>query len=395
MNISYLMKYVSRELHTIVRRYDSEGRLQETVCDRFDLTDVPGTDDMILPLFDGKYPLLAEGSQSVAYAVVHDGSYRYLIGPVILSGGALLHRFPPMSYEEEWLELLYECGIGQIIDVMLLMYNLSHDETLTRFDLVTYNCLETDKYHAIRRDFWESIFSSQETQSRHNPYDQERREIESIRTGNLEQLKRSWSEDTIGQVGVVSPNPLRNAKDLAIVLVTLGTRAAIEGGVLSEVAFTLSDTYINQIESVETVEAADKLGRDAEYHFTQLVHEGLERQTSDGHFPDIRVQSCKNYIFSHLHEKISLSDIAEDLKINPNYLASLFKKEEGVSVGQYILNEKINLAKNMLIYSPYHYSDIATYLGFSSQSHLGDKFRKVTGMTMSQYRNRYGVKDFI
>ena len=50
----------------------------------------------------------------------------------------------------------------------------------------------------------------------------------------------------------------------------------------------------------------------------------------------------------------------------------------------------VSLTKNLLTYSPYSYIEIATYLGFSSQSHLGKVFKKYTDMTLRQYRERYG-----
>ena len=81
--------------------------------------------------------------------------------------------------------------------------------------------------------------------------------------------------------------------------------------------------------------------------------------------------------------------------MNPNYISDLFKKEEGISITDYIRNEKIKLAENLLIYSKYQYIEISAYLGFSSQSHLGTQFKEVTGMTLKQYRDCYGVKEFI
>lgn len=75
--------------------------------------------------------------------------------------------------------------------------------------------------------------------------------------------------------------------------------------------------------------------------------------------------------------------------MHPNYLSSVFKEHEGISLYQYVLDEKINLVKNLLIYSTYTFSEIASYLGFSSQSHLGKVFKKLTGTTLQQYKNKY------
>jgi len=57
------------------------------------------------------------------------------------------------------------------------------------------------------------------------------------------------------------------------------------------------------------------------------------------------------------------------------------------------MREKIALAKNLLIYSPSSYGEIAATLGFSSQSHMGKHFKEITGMTPIQFRKRYGITD--
>lgn len=110
---------------------------------------------------------------------------------------------------------------------------------------------------------------------------------------------------------------------------------------------------------------------------------------------DFRGGQCKDYIFSHLHERIHTSDIAKALYLNANYLSGLFKKEEGITISAYILREKVKLAKTMLMYSRYSNIEIAGYLGFCSQSHLGAQFKKETGMTLHQYREQYGKREFI
>ena len=62
---------------------------------------------------------------------------------------------------------------------------------------------------------------------------------------------------------------------------------------------------------------------------------------------------------------------------------------------QYIINAKIRLVQNLLTYSDYSCIEIASYLGFSSQSHMGEHFRRVTGMTPRKYREKYRKNDFL
>lgn len=106
--------------------------------------------------------------------------------------------------------------------------------------------------------------------------------------------------------------------------------------------------------------------------------------------PDMWTAQCKDYIFQHLHERVTTRDVAEHLHLNANYLSEIFRGCEGMTVTDYILLEKVNLARNMLTYSPYSYAEIASHLGFSSQSHLGKVFKKYAGLTPRQYREQYG-----
>ena len=66
-----------------------------------------------------------------------------------------------------------------------------------------------------------------------------------------------------------------------------------------------------------------------------------------------------------------------------------------VTLKAYILEEKIKLIKNLLTYSSYTFTEISAYLGFASQSHMGMEFKKITGMTLRQYRTRYLNDDFV
>lgn len=242
--------------------------------------------------------------------------------------------------------------------------------------------------------FTEIFFETREKTQKHNPYDQERREYSSIRYGDLEQLETSKKEIYDGAEGILARNPLRSAQNLAIVIITLSCRAALEGGLHHEVAFSLSDSSINTVEEMASPESAINVARDAQYKYCELVHE-IKSNTKNAKYnkPNILVSKCKDYIFQHLHDKIRVQDIATALYINPNYLSNIFKEYEGITILQFVMAEKIKLVKNMLIYSPYSFIEIATYLGFSSQSHLGTHFKKHTGMTLREFRELYQVSN--
>ena len=96
-----------------------------------------------------------------------------------------------------------------------------------------------------------------------------------------------------------------------------------------------------------------------------------------------------DYIYSHLHCRITVAEVAAYVGLNENYFSRLFSCEVGISVSRYILQRKLEVAQNMLKYSDYSCSQISELLCFASQSHFIEKFRKEYGMTPLHYRNRY------
>ncbi|WP_141267857.1 helix-turn-helix transcriptional regulator [Enterocloster clostridioformis] len=98
---------------------------------------------------------------------------------------------------------------------------------------------------------------------------------------------------------------------------------------------------------------------------------------------------CIDYIYNHIHYRITIKELAEYLNLSPSYLSKLFHKEMGLPVSQYITDLKIEKAKNLLRYSAYRIVDIAAYLSFSSQSHFIHVFQKRTGLTPHKYQAKY------
>jgi AraC family transcriptional regulator len=95
-------------------------------------------------------------------------------------------------------------------------------------------------------------------------------------------------------------------------------------------------------------------------------------------------------LIHHKHEqarKLNWSTIlSEELHLEYNYLSSLFSSVEGVTLEHYIINQKIERAKELLFYDELNLTQIADQLGYSSVAHLSAQFKKVTGMTPSELK---------
>jgi AraC family transcriptional regulator len=99
-----------------------------------------------------------------------------------------------------------------------------------------------------------------------------------------------------------------------------------------------------------------------------------------------QLQQVIDYIHTHLGEDLSLVQIAGVINISPTYFASLFKRATGISPRQYVIRQRVERAKLLLLKTDLMIADIAQQVGFSSHSHLTQHFKRLTSMTPKQVR---------
>jgi len=86
-------------------------------------------------------------------------------------------------------------------------------------------------------------------------------------------------------------------------------------------------------------------------------------------------------------EKISLSKfLSEKFHLSYQHISSLFSSKEGITIEKYFINQKIEKAKELLVYNELTLSEISYKLGYSSVQHLSNQFKKVTGFTPSEFK---------
>jgi len=107
----------------------------------------------------------------------------------------------------------------------------------------------------------------------------------------------------------------------------------------------------------------------------------------------ILVESIKNLITNIVYNtdeapKINYSDfISEKLGFNYTYLANTFSEVKGITIQQYIIINKIERVKELLLYDELTLTEIAHLLHYSSVSHLSNQFKKITGLTPTFYKS--------
>jgi AraC family transcriptional regulator len=103
-----------------------------------------------------------------------------------------------------------------------------------------------------------------------------------------------------------------------------------------------------------------------------------------------RLRAATDFIVDHLHEDVSLLSLAGTVGMSPFHFAKLFKRATGRSPHRYLLERRVEKAKELLEEGDVPISQVALKVGFCSQSHLTDVFRRLVGVTPAVYQKACG-----
>lgn len=184
MNISYLMAYVARQLHTLVRRY-SDHKLEYLESPNPDYTDAIGESaevlDFIFSRPETDFPAMFCVNHAVIYGLVSAEDGRFLIGPVRLNETVYFrHHIQTRAFDPMGIYRIPVCSLIKFQTELLLFHNLFQDNAISVIDFIAMNCVSHAMDIHIQKLYSNIVFEYQEQEHSHNPYDQECREFNAI-----------------------------------------------------------------------------------------------------------------------------------------------------------------------------------------------------------------------
>lgn len=381
MDYQSMCEHLARIIKVPIREYDNNHRLKHVFGDFNAIPSSLEEDSHALEMYDElnkkNLPVAFSDKNSLFTAVlyVEKLSCYFIFGRV------------KVPHADQMVQRHSYADLETICEAISLLYDYLYDQKLSIFDILSSTMDENSIQSEISKKLGETAFQYQEMGELHNPYDQEQREQASIREGNHDKLMLSFQEIYAGRLATLSKDELRSIKNLGIVVLAISTRSAIEGGVHSEQAFLLSDSYILKVDEAKTQNEVYNIVRGAEIYFTKLVSEIKEIKVENP-----LVFRTKNLILKKMHEKIVAEEMARELNTTPAYLSTIFKKETGMTIHEFVVEEKLKMAENLLLYSIYTIDEIANFLAFSSQSHFGNVFKRKYQITPNRFRLKHGIE---
>jgi YesN/AraC family two-component response regulator len=176
-------------------------------------------------------------------------------------------------------------------------------------------------------------------------------------------------------------DPIRNIKNLTIVLNTL-LRKAVESSNVHPIHIDeVSRDFAIRIEAIHSLKEADDLQTAMIRKYCMLVN----NHSLTGYSP--LIQKVINHIDMNLSEPLSLRQLSELFSINSSYLSTLFKKEMGMTITDFINQQKVRYAIKLLNKTDIQIQNIATQVGIYDVNYFIKVFKKINGMTPKEYRD--------
>ena len=312
------------------------------------------------------------------YGIVNSNEYKFVIGPTKQVS----------STASNLLELAIQLDIPKedIDEFIIAMQEIKHIpfENLMQIMCFLNYILNNEKCSL------EDIFIDDSLQehfakktSRHGT-DHSLSDMNMIRKGDYISISNLLENSPIFKKDVMESNHLRFFKNSFVAIATLASRAAIQGGMNPDDAFTLIDNYILMCELLDDCNRINNLGRLMVMDFAKRVNQ-LYKGTQASHL----ILDVSNYINRHMSEAITVEAMSKDFFMSRSYLSKRFKAESNVTLTDFILTKKTDEAKHLLRYTKQSLTAISLHLGFSSPGHFSRVFRKYASVSPKEYREKY------
>ena len=105
------------------------------------------------------------------------------------------------------------------------------------------------------------------------------------------------------------------------------------------------------------------------------------------------VDQLKEFIDNNINKEITRKMLEDAVHLNRDYLNRLFKKETGVSLAEYIVEKKMETAKELLVMTDLSVGEVGYWVGYENFSYFSRYFKKITGDSPASYRQKYKESD--
>lgn len=233
------------------------------------------------------------------------------------------------------------------------------------------------------KDFDDTFFNMKNMERR---YQMENEIMDAVMLGSEHKINQIFSSFTDNFFEMRMNDPLRNSKNYCVIMNTLLRKAAERGGVHPVYLDKISSKFALEIERIPSVDLVKNLMTDMFRSYCRLV----SKHSSKDYSPI--VQKAVVAIDADPSVELNLHMLAEKLNVSNVYLSSVFKKETGKTVTEYIRERRLAYAKYLLENTNLQIQTVALHCGMMDIHYFSKQFKRHTGKTPTAYRAEYAGK---
>lgn len=209
----------------------------------------------------------------------------------------------------------------------------------------------------------------------------EKRLLQHIRVGNKDKIK-NLLPIIFTDLDVLSDYKLSVIKRRCIELISLISRAIVEGGLDTKISIVQINEYHDNVQNFQSVE--ELFNYTNEFIMTMVEDVFILSENKQLSI----LKEARKYINDNYNKNISLDDISKNISISTSYLSHLFKNNLNCTVNDYLTRVRIENSIELMSIRELSIQDIAKKVGFNNQGYFTKVFRKYIGITPVKYRNK-------
>ena len=204
--------------------------------------------------------------------------------------------------------------------------------------------------------------------------------LDAVSKGNVTAATQAFTKFSAIQMPKRLEDTLRDRKNYGIIFNSILRKAAEAGQVHPLHLDSISSQFAYKIEQASTIIQLDELS----YEMIRKYCNAVKHHSLKGH--SLLVQKIINMIDSDLKQDLTLKNIASELNVNASYLSTLFKKETGKTLTDYVNSKRMKRAVFLLQSTTLQIQAIASEVGISDLNYFTKVFKKIMGKTPREYR---------
>lgn len=329
-----------------------------------------------LPFDTDKYMLIGPyTTKSINREDIMHFSETYSLSPQIYNVlEKIFYNIPYLENETVVLVLLNTFG-------ELLWGSIDHF-TFENLDHLTdeYNFLSAPPFTHVAYEHGDASALMQSIEKR---YDTENRLLEAISHGSSHKAELILSNLAASVYEKRSTDSIRNMQNYCIILNTLLRKAVESSTVHPFYIDKISSDFARRIEQVTSAQSGAKLQKDMVHKYCLLV----KNHSMKGY--SLLIQKVITSVDSDLTADLSLNTLAGNLNVNASYLSTLFKRETGSTLTDYVNEKRIQHGILLLHSTNLQIQTIAAYCGIPDVNYFTKLFKKKLGKTPKEYRENF------